>query len=304
MQWKAYISGFKTFLLLEKSLSANSIQAYIHDLDKLIQYLEISEQKIPPTKVDLRLLQGFVHWLTDLGLEATSQARIISGIKAFFQYLVIEDVLSDTPAKLLEAPKTSRKLPETLSIEEINLMINAIDLSKPQGMRNKAILETLYGCGLRVSEVIHLKISNLYFSDGFLKVTGKGDKERLIPFGTSAQKFIKLYMENDRVRIKPDRASTDTLFLNRSGRHLSRVMVFMIIKDLAKKAGIQKTISPHSFRHSFATHLIEGGANLRAIQEMLGHESITTTEIYTLLDRTFLRETILQFHPWANRNPI
>lgn len=301
MQWRTYIGSFRAFLQLEKSLSDNSIQAYIHDIEKLIQYLEITEQILSPNQVNLKLLQDFVAWITDLGLAASSQSRIISGIKAFFQYLVIDDVLKDNPAQLLESPRSSRKLPDVLSIEEINRMIEVIDMSKPEGLRNKAIIETLYGCGLRVSEVIHLKISNLYFTDGFLKIIGKGNKERLVPFGSTAQKFISLYIEDYRVHIPPKPDNTDTVFLNRRGRHLSRVMIFMIIKDLAAKAGIKKTISPHTFRHSFATHLIEGGADLRAVQDMLGHESITTTEIYTHLDRSYLRETIIQFHPWANR---
>ncbi len=297
MIWQQYIKEFKTYLRLEKSLSPNSIQAYQRDLSKLIKYLEDRGDLIPPDRVTLPDLQQFIHWVHDSGLAATSQARIVSGIKAFFNYLLLEEVIRESPAELLEAPKTSRKLPDTLSVEEINRIINTIDLSTPEGTRNKAMLETLYGCGLRVSELTDLCISQIYFRDGFLKVTGKGNKERLVPMGTAASRLIRDYMEHVRVHLKPDRNSSDILFLNKRGRKLSRVMIFLIVKDLAEKAGIRKNISPHTFRHSFATHMIEGGADLRAVQEMLGHESITTTEIYTHLDREYLREAILSFHP-------
>jgi len=252
---------------------------------------------ISPEQVKLKDLQDFLKWINELGLSASSQARIVSGIKSFFKYLLLEDIIKDSPAELLESPKIGRKLPDTLEVEEINRLIDAIDLSTPEGVRNKAMLETLYGCGLRVSELINLKISNLYFNDGFLKVTGKGDKERLVPIGSQAIKYIKIYLENIRIHLEVKKGSEDILFLNNRGKGLSRVMVFLIIKNLAEKIGLKKNISPHTFRHSFATHLIEGGADLRAIQEMLGHESITTTEIYTHLDREYLRISILRFHP-------
>ncbi len=297
MTWENYIKGFKAYLKLEKSLSNNSISAYLHDINKLLQFFELNENIIPPEKVKLSDLQAFIQWINKLGLAATSQARIISGLKAFFKYMLLEDAIKQSPAELLEAPKTGRKLPDTLSVEEINNLIDAIDLSKPESTRNKTMLETLYGCGLRVSELINLKISNIYFKDGFIKVTGKGDKERLVPIGNVALKNINIYLESVRSRQNIKKEFTDILFLNRRGGRLSRVMVFLIIKELAEHIGLKKTISPHTFRHSFATHLIEGGADLRAVQEMLGHESITTTEIYTHLDREYLRDAILSFHP-------
>ncbi len=297
MIWENYIKGFKAYLKLEKSLSNNSISAYLHDINKLLQFFEHNENIIPPEKVKLSDLQAFIQWINKLGLAATSQARIISGLKAFFKYMLLEDAIKQSPAELLEAPKTGRKLPDTLSVEEINNLIDAIDLSKPESTRNKTMLETLYGCGLRVSELINLKISNIYFKDGFIKVTGKGDKERLVPIGNVALKNINIYLESVRSRQNIKKEFTDILFLNRRGGRLSRVMVFLIIKKLAERIGLKKTISPHTFRHSFATHLIEGGADLRAVQEMLGHESITTTEIYTHLDREYLRDAILSFHP-------
>jgi integrase/recombinase XerD len=297
MIWQNYINGFKGYLKLEKSLANNSIEAYCHDIDKFSQYLELSQKNISPEQVTLSDLKEFIHWINDLGLSAKSQARLISGIKAFFKYLVLEDIIRQNPAELLESPKVGRKLPDTLSIEEINEIINAIDLSTPEGTRNKAILETLYGCGLRVSEVINLRISNLYFDEGFIKIKGKGNKERLVPIGNAAIKYINIYLKKIRSHIEVKKESSDILFLNKRGKGLSRVMIFLIIKYLANQIGLKKTISPHTFRHSFATHLVEGGADLRAVQEMLGHESITTTEIYTHLDRDYLRETILSFHP-------
>ena len=300
MIWQNYINGFKGYLKLEKSLANNSIEAYCRDIDKFSQYLELSQKKISPEQVTLTDLKEFIHWINELGLSAKSQARMISGIKAFFKYLVLEDIIRQNPAELLESPKVGRKLPDTLSIEEINKIINAIDLSKPEGTRNKAILETLYGCGLRVSEVINLKISNLYFNEGFIKIKGKGNKERLVPIGSAAIKYINIYIEKIRSHIDVKKESSDILFLNKRGKGLSRVMIFLIIQYLANQIGLKKTISPHTFRHSFATHLIEGGADLRAVQEMLGHESITTTEIYTHLDRDYLRETILSYHPRSN----
>lgn len=297
MKWDSYIKGFKNYLRLEKSLSDNSIQAYIHDIKLLVGFMEEKNLNLNPQQIKLSVLQDFVMWINKTGLNARSQARIISGTKAFFNYLILEEVLESNPSELLEAPKIGRKLPDTLSFDEIEMIINAIDLSKPEGERNKAILETLYGCGLRVSELISMKITNLYFNDGFIKITGKGDKERLVPIGKVAQKHIEIYLDNIRNHQSPRKGDEDILFLNQRGGQLSRVMIFLIVKDLTEKAGIHKKISPHTFRHSFATHLIEGGANLRAVQEMLGHESITTTEIYTHLDKTFLRKVITEFHP-------
>jgi len=297
LNWKGYTQGFKSFLALEKSLSGNSIEAYLHDVEKLIQFLEYKKYDCTPKEIELKHLQEFVKWINELGMSATSQARIISGIKSFYKYLLLENVMNNDPSTLLEAPKLGRKLPDTMSVDDINKIIEAIDLSLPEGQRNKAMLETLYSCGLRVSELVNLKISNLYFNDGFVKVTGKGDKERLVPIGTVAMKQIMLYKNEVRCHIIPKKDSEDILFLNRRGAKLSRVMVFTIIKQLTTKIGLKKHISPHTFRHSFATHLIEGGADLRAVQEMLGHESITTTEIYTHLDRDYLREAIIQFHP-------
>ncbi|MFY9308340.1 MAG: site-specific tyrosine recombinase XerD [Bacteroidia bacterium] len=297
MSWKVYIKGYKSFLTLEKSLSANSIEGYMRDVEKLIQFLEQEQGAIGPKEVDLKHLQAFLVWVNELGMSATSQARIISGIKGFYKYLMLEDVLNHDPTALLEAPKLGRKLPDVLNVEEINKIIDAVDLSKPGGARNKAMLETLYSCGLRVSELVNLKISSLYFNDGFVKVIGKGDKERLVPIGNTAIKYITIYKNEVRVHETPKKDQEDVLFLNGRGTALSRVMVFTIIKQLAAKTGLKKHISPHTFRHSFATHLIEGGADLRAVQEMLGHESITTTEIYTHLDREYLRQAIIQFHP-------
>jgi integrase/recombinase XerD len=301
MIWQNTINGFNIYLKLEKSLSENSIEAYIRDIEKFSQYLDLVQKNIPPDKVTLGDLKEFIYWINGLGLSSKSQARLISGLKAYFKYLLLEDIIRQNPAELLESPKIGRKLPDTLSTEEINSIIEAIDLSKPEGMRNKAILETLYGCGLRVSEVITLKISNLYFEEGFIKIIGKGNKERLVPIGNTAMKFIKIYMEDVRSNYDIQKEYSDILFINNRGSGLSRVMIFIIIKCLVEKIGLKKTISPHTFRHSFATHLIEGGADLRAVQEMLGHESITTTEIYTHLDRDYLRESILSFHPRAKK---
>lgn len=290
-----YHNGFKAYLQLEKSLSANSINAYLDDLSKLFRFLE--EKSKGPTEASLHDLSTFVHHLYDLGLAATSQARIISGIRAFYRYLKLENEIKDDPSALLELPKLARKLPEVLSIDDINAIILQIDASKPDGQRNKAMLETLYSCGLRVSELTELKISNLFLDDQFIKVIGKGNKERLVPIGSVAIKQIELYIHHVRVHIPIKKGFEDFVFLNKFGRSISRQMVFLIIKDLAEKAGIKKTISPHTFRHSFATHLIDGGADLRAIQEMLGHASITTTEIYTHLDRQYLRDIMIQYHP-------
>lgn len=301
MIWPNYIKGFKEYLKLEKGLSANSVDAYIRDIEKFVQFLDASNKKIPPEQIKLRDLKDFLLWINAFGLSAKTQSRIISGIKSFYKYLILEDIIRQNPAELLESPKIGRKLPDTLSLEEINKLINAIDLSKPEGIRNKAMIETLYGCGLRVSELTNLKISNLYFNDGFIKITGKGNKERLVPIGNIAIKHIRIYLETIRVLMDIKKESSDILFLNKRGNKLTRVMIFIIVKDLAERACIKKTISPHTFRHSFATHLIERGADLRAVQEMLGHESITTTEIYTHIDREYLREAILSYHPRSRK---
>jgi integrase/recombinase XerD len=297
MNWQSYSNGFKAYLKLERSLSDNTIEAYLHDINKLIQFLEINNIQISPMEMDLKILKKFVQWIYELGMTDYSQARIISGIKAFYKYLLMEDLLDKNPAELLEAPKLKRQLPDTLDITEIETLLNAIDLSKPEGVRNRAILETLYSCGLRVTELVNLKISQIYFDEHFIRVIGKGDKERIIPIGSHALKHIDLYLHQIRVHIAIKKGNDDFLFLNHRGTKLSSVMIFLIIKDLVKITGIKKIISPHTFRHSFATHLVEGGADLRAVQEMLGHESITTTEIYTHLDRSFLRQTLVQFHP-------
>lgn len=295
--WEPYKKGFKAYLQLEKSLSDNSVEAYLRDIEKLTEFFQQSNNLKTPAEVGLKDLEKFVKWIAELGLNATSQARIISGIRAFYKYCLLENIVTKDPALLLEAPKLKRALPDVLSFEEIEKVISQIDLSKPEGGRNKAIIETMYSCGLRVSEVVNLKISNLHLEVGFIRVIGKGDKERLVPVGKSAVKFINIYKSKIRVHATPTAGSEDILFLNNRGGRLSRVMIFLIIKDLVRKAGIKKNISPHTFRHSFATHLIEGGADLRAVQEMLGHESITTTEIYTHLDREFLRKTLEQYHP-------
>lgn len=258
-------------------------------------------KNLKPEEVDGKLLQDFIQWIAETGLNSRTQSRIISGLKAFYKYLLLNESISNDPTALLEAPRIGRKLPEVLSVEEIDRLFSFIDLSKPEGARNKAMLEVLYSCGLRVSELINLKLTNIYREDGFLRVIGKGDKERLIPISTSALKEIDRYLPDRHSLKKIDKESQDILFLNRRGRQLTRVMIFTIIKDLKERAGINKNISPHTFRHSFATHLIEGGADLRAVQEMLGHESIVTTEIYTHLDREYLRETILSFHPRTGR---
>jgi len=295
--WNAYKKGFKAYSQLEKSLSENSVEAYLHDIEMLTSFLLATNQTKAPADIVLKDLQAFVKWVSELGMTATSQARVISGIRSFFKYCLLEQICTSDPSILLNAPKSKRKLPDTLHFDEIELIINQIDLSSAEGGRNKAILETMYSCGLRVSEVVNLKISGLYLDVGFLKVTGKGDKERLVPIGSEAIKCIKIYKDKIRVHQPIQMGSEDILFLNRRGKKLSRVMIFYIIKDLALKAGITKIISPHTFRHSFATHLVEGGADLRAVQEMLGHESITTTEIYTHLDSHFLKDTLQRFHP-------
>lgn len=295
--WEPYKKGYKAYLQLERSMSEHSVDAYLHDVDKLTQWLLMDNEPKSPSDLNLKDLQAFVKWIGELGMTANSQARIISGIRSFYKYCLMEQICKQDPSTLLEAPKTKRKLPDTLSFEEIELVIAQIDQSSPEGCRNKAILETMYSCGLRVSELIQLKLSCFYPDLGFVRVTGKGDKERLVPIGKDAIKYILLYTDNIRMIQPIQKGFEDIIFLNRRGRGLSRVMIFYIIKEMVLKAGIKKTVSPHTFRHSFATHLVEGGADLRAVQEMLGHESITTTEIYTHLDRDFLRDTLQRFHP-------
>lgn len=295
--WESYKNGFKAWLQLEKSLADNSVAAYLRDIEKLTQFLLQENKAKPPAEVTLKELQSFLRFVAELGMTATSQARIISGIKSFYKYCLLENICTTDPTTLLEAPKLKRSLPDVLSFDDIEHIINQVDRSKPEGERNKAILETMYSCGLRVSEAVNLKISQLYLDVGFIRVLGKGDKERLVPIGNAAIKQINIYKNNVRVHLPVQKGNEDILFLNKRGSKLSRVMIFYIIKELVLKAGIKKTVSPHTFRHSFATHLVEGGADLRAVQEMLGHASITTTEIYTHLDREFLRKTLEQFHP-------
>ena len=295
--WEAYKKGYKAWLQLEKSLADNSVQSYLQDIDKFTGYLQLKSDMKTPGDIVLKDLEKFIEWIHELGLTASSQARIISGLRSFYKYCLLEQITVIDPTVLMEAPKLKRTLPDILAFEEIERIIAAIDLSKPEGGRNKAILETMYSCGLRVSETVNLKISCLYLDVGFIKVIGKGDKERLVPIGSDAIKFINIYKNSIRTHIPIVAGEEDILFLNRRGHRLSRVMIFLILKELVRIAGIKKNISPHTFRHSFATHLVEGGADLRAVQEMLGHESITTTEIYTHLDREFLRNTLQQFHP-------
>ncbi|MBC6990210.1 site-specific tyrosine recombinase XerD [Hymenobacter sp. BT491] len=297
MNWSVSIRQFEGYLQLEKSLSPNSVEAYVRDIGKLRQYLELSKLAANPEQVTTRILRDFLSWLGELGMSATSQARTLSGIKAFYDFLIMEDLLTIDPTDTLEAPKVGRKLPDTLAYEEIVQLLDSVDLSTPEGTRNRAILEVLYSSGLRVSELTELRLSNLYADQGFVRVTGKGNKERLVPIGRDALKHLGFYLSGIRAHLDIQPGHEDVVFLNKRGSKLSRVMIFNIIKDLASKAGVRKTISPHTFRHSFATHLIEGGADLRAVQEMLGHESITTTEIYTHLDRDYLRQVITEFHP-------
>ena len=295
--WEPYKKGFKAWLQLEKSLAANTVDAYLRDIDKLTDYLQATDKMVTPQELELNHLEKFIQWAGELGMTVASQSRIISGLRSFYTYCIIEQIVTVNPTALLETPKQKRTLPDTLSFEEIESIIAQIDLSKPEGGRNKAILETLYSCGLRVTELVNLRISCLYMDVGFVRVIGKGDKERLVPIGSDAIKYINLYKNNIRIHIDVKPGQEDFLFLNRRGSKLTRVMIFIMLKALAKKAGIVKSISPHTFRHSFATHLVEGGADLRAVQEMLVHESITTTEIYTHLDREYLRDTLHKFHP-------
>ncbi|KJF43859.1 site-specific tyrosine recombinase XerD [Draconibacterium sediminis] len=297
MKWEECKKGYENYLKLEKSLSQNSIAAYINDINKLENFFEKSFKGVNPEKVTLSQLKSFVEWLNDKGVSPRTQARTISGIKSFYKYLLIEEKITSDPTALLESPKIGRKLPDILSMEEIDTLINAIDLKKSEGQRNKAMLETLYSCGLRVSELVNLKMTNLFFEQGFIKIEGKAGKERLVPVSGRAIEEINKYLANYRKNLRVNKDSENILFLNRRGRKLSRVMIFTIIKNLAAKVNLDKKISPHTFRHSFATHLINGGADLRAVQEMLGHESILTTEIYTHLDKDYLKSTIHQFHP-------
>lgn len=292
-----FIPAYKAYLKLERALSGNSITAYINDVQKLFQYFE-SIDKAPSVKeISSADLKKFISWINELGMLPATQARVISGLKSFFSFLMLEQIIVEDPSALLESPRLGRKLPDVLNIEEINGLLAAIDASKPEGMRNKAIIELLYGCGLRVSELTNIKISNIFADSEFVKIVGKGNKERIIPIGTTALKYIRIYLEQSRVHIPIKKGYEDYIFLNRRGSGLSRISVFTIIKDLALASGLKKSISPHTFRHSFATHLIEGGADLRAVQEMLGHSSITTTEIYTHLDRDYLKGIINGFHP-------
>jgi integrase/recombinase XerD len=302
MQWQILIRGFRAYLQVERSMSGNTVDSYLRDVEKLASYLGPENKNIEATAVRLKDLQEFVNTLAGLGIAATSQSRIISGIRSFYRYLLLENEISADPTELLEMPKIGRKLPDVLNINEVEMLLASIDLSKPNGERNKAIVEVLYGCGLRVSELVNLKLSNLHFDEGFILITGKGDKQRIVPVGSSAIRQIEQYVRYVRNTQKIVRGSEDILFLNQRGSKLTRAMIFEIVKKFTALAGIAKTISPHSLRHSFATHLIENGADLRAVQEMLGHSSITTTEIYTHLDREFLRTNILQFHPRKKMN--
>ncbi|HMX39778.1 MAG TPA: site-specific tyrosine recombinase XerD [Saprospiraceae bacterium] len=297
MTWPAALSAFRAYLLLERSFSPNTLEAYLNDVQKFVRYLELQQLEILPLAVQPAHLERFVHWVNDLGLEASTQSRLISGLRAFYKFLLVEDLLDEDPTALLEGPRLMRKMPEVLSVEEIRLMLHSIDLSEAQGHRNRAILEVLYACGLRVSELVHLRLSNLFLREGFIKVLGKNNKERLVPIGGEAAEQLQHYLQGHRHPQGAAPGHEHFVFLNRRGQQLTRVMVFYIVRDVAAAAGIAKTISPHTFRHSFATHLVEGGADLKAVQDMLGHESITTTELYTHLDTQYLKETILMYHP-------
>lgn len=296
MTWENALKDYRQYLRIERGLSENTITNYGMDVEKLLSYLQEHELKISPEEIQEEELQQFIYTVAKK-LNARSQSRIISGLRGFFAFLVFEDYRKTNPLDLIESPRVGRKLPDTLSTEEIDALIAAIDLSKAEGERNRAILETLYGCGLRVSEVISLKLSDLFFEEGFVKVTGKGDKQRFVPIAESTQKYIELYRKHIRSHLDIQKGHEDTLFLNRRGSQLTRAMIFTIIRRLAEEAGINKKVSPHTFRHSFATHLLENGADLRAIQQMLGHESITTTEIYVHMDRSHLKNVMQQFHP-------
>lgn len=301
MDWKTTIREFNIYLKLEKSMSTNSIEAYLHDVEKLVQYFEITQKPVSPEKVTLEHLRNFISWIYEFQLSQRTQSRILSGIRSYFKFLLITDKIDTDPTELIDFPKIGRKLPDVLTVMEIDRLEEVIDLSKPEGHRNKAIIETMYSCGLRVSELINLRISDLFFHEGFIKVIGKGDKERLVPIGDKSIGEINFYMQHHRNHLAIQKPFENIVFLNRRGKKLTREMIFTIVKELGVKAEIKKHISPHTFRHSFATHLIEGGADLRAVQEMLGHESILTTEIYTHINREFLRESILMYHPRAHK---
>lgn len=304
MDWKATITGFKAYLILERSLSENSIAAYIRDVNKFVEFLNIKSIQKNPLQIQSEEIEAFIRYIHELGLGDRTQSRMLSGMRAFYKFLLVENLLDDDPTELFQGPKLKRKIPEVLTVEEIDQLLAAIDLSHPQGHRNKAMLETLYACGLRVSELINLKISNFFIEEEYIKVTGKGNKERIVPITPAAIVQNKIYIQHYRSHTSIQSGEEDFLYLNRRGKHLSRVMVFTIIKNLVQLAGIDKTVSPHTFRHSFATHLVEGGADLRAVQDMLGHESITTTEIYTHIDNSYLRDTILKYHPLSKRTGI
>jgi len=301
MDWSSSISGFKSYLVLERSMSGNSVDAYIRDIKKLHEYVVLSQLDLNPLQIKHKQLSEFIHYINKLGLGDRSQARILSGVRAFYKFLLVENLVDDDPTELLEGPKLKRKIPDVLSVNEIEQILAAIDLSHETGHRNKAMLETLYACGLRVSELITLRISNFFPKQEYLKVLGKNNKERIVPIAPEAIKQNQIYLENYRSHLDIKTGHEDFMYLNRRGRSLSRVMIFTIIKNLTQKAGIKKVVSPHTFRHSFATHLVEGGADLRAVQDMLGHESIITTEIYTHVDTQYLRDTIMRYHP-RNRN--
>ena len=300
MNWQTHIKSYQSYLKIERGLSANTIENYSFDIERLCLFLTENEIVISPLKIGEEMLQQFVYSISK-EVNPRSQARIISGLKSFFSYLIFEDYRADNPLELIETPKTGRKLPDTLTVEEIDRIIGAIDLSSNEGERNRAMLETLYGCGLRVSELVTLKISDLFCEEGFIKITGKGNKQRFVPIGNLTQKYIQIYKDTVRVHLTIKKGFEDTLFLNRRGNQLSRAMIFTIIKDLGAKINLNKNISPHTFRHSFATHLLENGADLRSIQLMLGHESITTTEIYVHLDRKYLSQVLQSFHPRKNK---
>ena len=297
MSWKSLIKGYENYLKIEKSLSSNTVDAYIRDINKMDGFFNSEDSKKKINSINHEDFQNYLAYLNGLKINARSQSRVISSMRSFFKYLMIEKIIDNNPSELLENPKTGKKLPEFLTIDEIDLMVSQIDRSKSDGERNIAILEVLYGCGLRVTELIELKISEIYWKEGFIRIIGKGNKERLVPLGKIASKHLKIYLNEIRVHQKIDNQFVDHVFINKNGKKLSRVMIFKIIKKLTEKAGIQKNVSPHTLRHSFATHLVEGGADLRAVQEMLGHQSITTTEIYTHLDKNYLKQNILDYHP-------
>lgn len=295
--WHSYILGFKAYLQLEKSLAGNSIEAYVRDVEKLCQFLNIKNLALQPNELNIKIFRDFLKFITELGINNASQARIISGLKAFYYYLLMEDIITINPIELLESPRITRKIPDTLDVTEIDTMLATLDLSKYEATRNHAIIETMFSCGLRVSEVINLKITDIYEKDEFIRVVGKGNKERLVPISERAIKEINIYVNSVRNKLKIEKDCTDIIFLNRRGKKLSRVYIFLVIKEMALKAGIKKNISPHTLRHSFATSLVEAGADLRSVQQMLGHESITTTEIYTHISKEYLHEVIINFHP-------